>query len=416
MRDHRAVNGAGKTTFFNLDQRIFSTDLLWQHRLRRRRDITRLSTHERVTCGMARTFQITEIFPELTVFENVRISAEVAGGYRLRPWIGRSDAAKLHAVVEETLKLVSLEGKAGRLVGELAHGDQRAAEIAMALALKPHLLLLDEPTVAGMGRSRETFQVTQLIRVSRLHRESNYTIVLIEHDMRVVFHLAGPHLRARSGAGCWRKAHRAAGNRRQRERLSGQLLPVWVTPHDPSPDRRRPSTPTTARATSCTASASVRCRGQDHRHCWDATARAKSTTLRSLMGLVLPCPRRQEITVFGQDTTRWPTFRIAALGVGYVPEGAGASFANGTSKCRRESWGSAGTRRPWTIALNSHQLFPRLAERKLNRGRQLSGGEQEMLSIARALLLNPRLLILDELLRKAWRRLSSVKCFVSYSR
>ena len=177
-------NGAGKTTFFNLISGFFpptSGNIVFDSR-----DITRLSTHERVNRGMARTFQITEIFPELTVFENVRIAAEVSGGYRLRPWITRSESTKLHTGVEQNLKLVSLEGKADRLVGELAHGDQRAAEIAMALALKPHLLLLDEPT-AGMG-DQETFQITQLIR--RLHRESNYTIVLIEHDMRVVFHLA----------------------------------------------------------------------------------------------------------------------------------------------------------------------------------------------------------------------------------
>jgi branched-chain amino acid transport system ATP-binding protein len=177
-------NGAGKTTFFNLVSGFFpptSGSITFDGN-----DITRLSTHERVTRGMARTFQITEIFPELSVFENVRIAAEVAGGYRLRPWISRSQSEQIHVHVEATLKLVALEGKAGRLVGELAHGDQRAAEIAMALALKPHLLLLDEPT-AGMG-DQETFQITQLIR--RLHRESKYTIVLIEHDMRVVFHLA----------------------------------------------------------------------------------------------------------------------------------------------------------------------------------------------------------------------------------
>jgi branched-chain amino acid transport system ATP-binding protein len=84
------------------------------------------------------------------------------------------------------LEQTGLAAKAGRLVGELSHGDQRAAEIAMALALRPRLLLLDEPT-AGMG-DQETYDMTQLIR--RLHRESSYTIVLIEHDMRVVFHLA----------------------------------------------------------------------------------------------------------------------------------------------------------------------------------------------------------------------------------
>ncbi len=177
-------NGAGKTTFFNLISGFFpptSGSIIFDGN-----DITRLSTHERVVRGMARTFQITEIFPELTVFENVRTAAEVAGGYRLRPWISRAESLKLHARVEETLKLVSLEARADRLVGELAHGDQRSAEIAMALALDPHLLLLDEPT-AGMGDG-ETYQITQLIR--RLHRDSNYTIVLIEHDMRVVFNLA----------------------------------------------------------------------------------------------------------------------------------------------------------------------------------------------------------------------------------
>jgi branched-chain amino acid transport system ATP-binding protein len=177
-------NGAGKTTFFNLISGFFpptSGTIIFDGK-----DITRLATHERVTRGMARTFQITEIFPELTVFENVRIATEVAGGYRLRPWINRAEAVEIHRQVEATLRLVSLEAKSHRLVGELAHGDQRASEIAMALALKPHLLLLDEPT-AGMG-DQETFQITQLIR--RLHRDSKYSIVLIEHDMRVVFHLA----------------------------------------------------------------------------------------------------------------------------------------------------------------------------------------------------------------------------------
>jgi branched-chain amino acid transport system ATP-binding protein len=116
----------------------------------------------------------------------------------------------------------------------------------------------------------------------------------------------------------------------------------------------------------------------------------KTTTLRSLMGLT--APREGRITVFGQDTTRWPTFRIAELGVGYVPEGR-RIFANlsveENLKVPLERSG------PWTIA-RIYQLFPRLEERKLNRGRQLSGGEQEMLSIGRALLLNPKLLILDE--------------------
>jgi branched-chain amino acid transport system ATP-binding protein len=116
----------------------------------------------------------------------------------------------------------------------------------------------------------------------------------------------------------------------------------------------------------------------------------KTTTLRSLMGLT---PAREgRITMFGTDTTRWPTFQIAASGIGYVPEGR-RIFANlSVEENLKVPLQRPG---PWTSA-RIYQLFPRLAERKQNRGRQLSGGEQEMLSIGRALLLNPRLLILDE--------------------
>jgi branched-chain amino acid transport system ATP-binding protein len=116
----------------------------------------------------------------------------------------------------------------------------------------------------------------------------------------------------------------------------------------------------------------------------------KTTTLRSLVGLT---PARSgRIAIFGQDTTRWPPHRVAGCGVGYVPEGRRV-FANlSVEENLKTPLERAG---PWTIA-RVYQLFPGLAERRRNRGRQLSGGEQEMLAIARALMLNPRLLLLDE--------------------
>jgi branched-chain amino acid transport system ATP-binding protein len=116
----------------------------------------------------------------------------------------------------------------------------------------------------------------------------------------------------------------------------------------------------------------------------------KTTTMRSLMGLT---PAREgTIHVLGQDTTKWSPDRVAALGVGFVPEGRRV-FANLTvDENLRVPMDRPG---PWTIP-RVYELFPRLGERRGSMGRQLSGGEQEMLSIARALLLNPKLLMLDE--------------------
>jgi branched-chain amino acid transport system ATP-binding protein len=177
-------NGAGKTTFFNLISGFFppTSGTIWFDGA----DVTRHRDYHRVKVGIARTFQITEVFPELSVGHNVRIAAEVAAGARLRPFMRRHEVARIKDCVDEALALTGLLKKADRLIGELAHGDQRAAEIAMVLALKPRLLLLDEPT-AGMG-DQETYEITSLIR--RLNRINLYTIVLIEHDMRVIFHLA----------------------------------------------------------------------------------------------------------------------------------------------------------------------------------------------------------------------------------
>jgi branched-chain amino acid transport system ATP-binding protein len=177
-------NGAGKTTFFNLITGFFRPTS--GHIIFDGTDITNLLPARRVWRGIARTFQITEVFPELSVHENLRIPVEVASGFRLQPWLSREADAKVRARVAELLEMGGLTEKANRLVGELAHGDQRATEIMMAIALNPRLLLLDEPT-AGMGE-QETFETIQLIR--RLHKGSKLTIVLIEHDMRVVFHLA----------------------------------------------------------------------------------------------------------------------------------------------------------------------------------------------------------------------------------
>jgi branched-chain amino acid transport system ATP-binding protein len=177
-------NGAGKTTVFNLISGMLppTSGTIQFGDI----DVHDLPIHRRVKAGIARTFQITEIFPELTVRENLRIGTEAASGYRFRPWLSRGERANVKAQVDKLIERVGLSTKADRLVGELSHGDQRAVEIGLSLSLQPKLLLLDEPT-AGMG-DQETEDITLLMQ--HLHRTEKLTIVLIEHDMGLVFRLA----------------------------------------------------------------------------------------------------------------------------------------------------------------------------------------------------------------------------------
>ncbi|AIY42113.1 Branched-chain amino acid transport ATP-binding protein LivF [Collimonas arenae] len=116
----------------------------------------------------------------------------------------------------------------------------------------------------------------------------------------------------------------------------------------------------------------------------------KTTTLRSLMGLTRA--REGVVHIMGKVTTAWSPYRIAALGVGYVPEGRRVFQNLSVEENLKVPLAGSG---PWTLE-RVYKLFPRLKERCMNKGRQLSGGEQEMLAIARALMLNPKLLLLDE--------------------
>jgi len=177
-------NGAGKTTFFNLISGLLrpTAGQVWFAG----DNITGQSIVHRVAQGIVRTFQITEILPDLSVFENIRIGVETAAGLNSKPWIARKQRAALDHRVNELIEIVGLKGKERRVVGELAHGDQRVVEVATALSLNPRLLLLDEPT-AGMGDS-ETEHMVELVR--RLHTEQGVSILFIEHDIDIVFGIA----------------------------------------------------------------------------------------------------------------------------------------------------------------------------------------------------------------------------------
>jgi branched-chain amino acid transport system ATP-binding protein len=177
-------NGAGKTTLFNLISGFFPPSdgqILFEGQ-----KITAVNPASLVKRGIIRTFQITEIFLDLTVYENIRVAVEVAMGIQMRPYVGAATRAKVQARVEELMNIVNITGKADRVAGELSHGDQRVVEVGIALSRQPKLLLLDEPT-AGMG-DEETNHMTDLIR--DLNKGQKITMLFIEHDMNIVFGVA----------------------------------------------------------------------------------------------------------------------------------------------------------------------------------------------------------------------------------
>ena len=173
-------NGAGKSTFFNLISGAFPPS---QGRiLYKGADITGTPPHGFARIGIAKSFQITNVFPHLTAHENVRVAAQ-AKVSRFDLFGRRSGLAGLAAKADGLLAEVGLGARAGRLARELAHGEQRALEIAMALAADPELLLMDEPT-AGMS-PEETREMMALVRRLATQR----TLILVEHKMKLVMDL-----------------------------------------------------------------------------------------------------------------------------------------------------------------------------------------------------------------------------------
>lgn len=177
-------NGAGKTTFLNLLSGVLKPTR--GRILLRGRDITALPPHRMAHLGIGRSFQITNIFPTLSVFENVRLAAQALGDdnfrlftpwQRLEPYLRRASAV---------LEQVGLQAKAALPAAALPHGDKRRLELAMLLAQDPDILLLDEPT-AGLA----TEQVPAFMQlVQQVAADGNKTVILVEHNMSVVMRLS----------------------------------------------------------------------------------------------------------------------------------------------------------------------------------------------------------------------------------
>jgi branched-chain amino acid transport system ATP-binding protein len=387
-------NGAGKTTFINLLTGKLVPDegsIAFAGA-----DVTRLAASARVRAGMARTFQITNVFPLLSVEENVAVPVLARAGRSLESRSRVDAMGGLHAQVQGLLETVGLAARAADAAAVLSHGDRRLLEIALALASEPRLLLLDEPT-AGMGAGERDRVLAQ---VRALAAQKSLTILLVEHDMEVVFGLAGRVVVMHQG-------RVLADGTPQQIRDDPRVREIYLGDAGTAlpPARQTPE------AGEALLEIQHLNAGYGLAHVLHdvsfTVARGeivallgrngvgKTTTLRNLAGLNVPW-RGSNIRLGGRPIAGEPPERLAALGVSYVPDDR-RIFADLTAAenlrlpvlaLRREK-----TR--WTRQ-RIEGIFPPLASLWARKGRHLSGGEQKMLAIARALTTDPSLLLLDE--------------------
>ena len=177
-------NGAGKTSLFHLITGVVpatSGEVRFDGR-----SLVGQSSYQRCQAGLSRTFQLTSLFPEMTARENCRVAAQARLARRWQPYGGASVFREASLRGDEALERLGLTSVARRPAGLLSHGDQRLLEVAMALAQRPRVLLLDEPT---QGLSVEE-TLTAVETLSGLMADGRLTVLLVEHDMEVVFRLA----------------------------------------------------------------------------------------------------------------------------------------------------------------------------------------------------------------------------------
>jgi branched-chain amino acid transport system ATP-binding protein len=175
-------NGAGKTTLIGQlagELRPDAGSIRFDGR-----DVTGLAAHQRALAGLARSYQITQVVPDFTALENVMLAVQAHAGHSFRFWRPAREFSALTAPAREALEQVGLAARAEIVSAEMAHGEHRQLELAMALAARPKLLLLDEP-LAGMSQQESAEMIELLARLKR-----RTSMLLVEHDMDAVFALA----------------------------------------------------------------------------------------------------------------------------------------------------------------------------------------------------------------------------------
>jgi len=388
-------NGAGKTTTFNLVSGLFQTDTgkVTLHG----RSVSGLSADQICQHGLARSFQITNLFKGLSIYENLRLSLQATHPARFNFWHDIDHYPVIHAETKELMKFLGLEGMEQVEGAELSYGGQRLVDMGIALGSKPQVLLMDEPLAGLAAAERE--RVSNLVTTIA----SNIPVLIVEHDIdrvlafshRVTVMNQGEVLMSGS-------PEEVRQDQRVQEIYTGKGTPE-VTGRSVASSTSRPlllnfeGVNAFYGKSHILNDASLRVHEGEIVALLGRNGAGKSTLLKSLVGL-LP-PNSGVIQYAGRNIAGMSAPDIARMGIGYVPQGRGL-FAGMTvsenlslGRLARSTDGQDG------VVWNEEtilQYFPRLRARMDVAADYLSGGEQQMVAVARALSGNVKLLLLDE--------------------
>lgn len=392
LRSIIGPNGAGKTTLFNVITGLLPIDGGQVHF--KGEEVTGLSPDQMVAKGVSRSFQIISIFQDLTVFENFRVAAQARTPYRFNFFSVTEELVDINREAERIIATVGLNGREDMKASSLSHGDQRLLEIGLSLAANPDLLLLDEP-LAGLS-SRERTRVAGLIK----ELSGEHTILLIEHDIDRVLTLSDQITVLNQGKVI---AEGTPQEIQQNPKVQEAYLGGFHL--EEAASAAALSVPSTEGL--LTISEINTYYGKSHiLHnvslninrgevicLLGRNGAGKTTTLNSIMGITPP--RNGKINFRGETISGMTSEEIARKGIGLVPQGR-RIFPNLTVVENLQIARKAGVnQKAWELD-RALEMFPKLQELRNRRGETLSGGELQMLAIARTLMGNVEILLLDE--------------------
>jgi branched-chain amino acid transport system ATP-binding protein len=393
-------NGAGKTTLFNCISGVLRPDhgsiFFDGHSL------TYAPPHVRAKLGVARTFQNLQLWPSMSVEENLMVPMDALGRRNTfsdamyMPFSLYAERAEMERA-RAILHVLDLGRYRNTLAGDLPAGIQRRVEIARALAMKPKLLLLDEPA-AGLD-AKETSRLAELLHTVR--QRFHVSMLLVDHDMSLVMRVCDyvyvldfGKLLARGQPSAIRNDPKvlAAYLGEESKKLTGDVEPIARAPRDELSLLDVKGLAAGYGGLEVIRDVSLTVGPGEVVACIGANGAGKTTTLRAISGMIHA--RRGRVRFADRNVTSSGAERITRLGLVHIPEGRGLFPSISVEDTLRLVSNTAGREVDLGPAF---ELFPRLRERRNQVVGTLSGGEQQMVALARAILSEPRLVMIDEM-------------------